>query len=59
MATKTEKINLNSRIGDRFEPVPMTPRKMVEVLDCDETQIKGLVIGQTTYKLSDRFYKRR
>ena len=57
MATKTEKINLNSRIGDRFEPVPMTPRKMVEVLDCDETQIKGLVIGQTTYKLSDRFYK--
>jgi hypothetical protein len=30
---------------------------MVEVLDCDETKIKGLAIEQTTYKLSDRFYK--
>ena len=57
MATKTEKIDMNSRIGDRFEPVPITPRQMVEALDSDEEKIKGLVLGQTTYKLSDRFYK--
>ena len=57
MAAKTEKIDMNSRIGDRFEPIPITPRQMVEVLDSDEEKIKGLVIGQTTYKLSDRFYK--
>ena len=30
---------------------------MVEVLECDDEKIKGLSIGQTTYKLSDRFYK--
>ena len=57
MAVKTEKIDMNSRIGDRFEPIPITPRRMVEVLDCDDEKIKGLSIGQTTYKLSDRFYK--
>ena len=54
---RIEKINLNTRIGDRFEPVPITPRQMVEALDCDDTKIKGLVIGQTSYKLSDRFLK--
>ena len=48
---------MDARIGDRFEPVPITPRQMVEALDCDETKIKGLVIGETTYKLSDRFFK--
>ena len=53
----TEKLDLNARIGDRFEPVPITPRQMVGALDCDETKIKGLAIGQTTCKLSDRFYK--
>ena len=57
MSRTTEKINLETRIGDRFEPVSITPRQMVEMLDSDETRIKGLVIGQTTYKLSDRFYK--
>jgi hypothetical protein len=57
MATKTEKIDMNSRIGDRFEPIAITPRQMVEALDSDEEKIKGLVLGQTTYKLSDRFYK--
>ena len=57
MTVKTEKIDMNSRIGERFEPVSITPRRMVEVLDCDDEKIKGLSIGQTTYKLSDRFYK--
>ena len=57
MATKTEKIDMNSRIGERFEPIAITPRQMVEALDSDEEKIKGLVLGQTTYKLSDRFYK--
>lgn len=57
MTAKTEKIDMNSRIGDRFESVSITPRRMVEVLDCDDEKIKGLSIGQTTYKLSDRFYK--
>ena len=57
MTVKTEKIDMNSRIGDRFEPVSITPRRMVEVLDCDDEKIKGLSIGQATYKLSDRFYK--
>ena len=57
MTTKTEKMDMNSRLGDRFEPIPITPRQMVEVLDCDDAKIKGLSIGQTTYKMSDRFYK--
>ena len=57
MAVKTEKIDMNSRIGERFEPIAITPRQMVEALDSDEEKIKGLVLGQTTYKLSDRFYK--
>ena len=30
---------------------------MVEALDCDETKIKSLVIDNSAYKLSDRFYK--
>ncbi|MBR4654410.1 MAG: hypothetical protein IKO72_13710 [Kiritimatiellae bacterium] len=54
---KAEKIDMNTWIGDRFEPIPITPRQMVEVLDSDDEKIKGLVLGQTTYKLSDRFYK--
>ena len=45
MTVKTEKIDMNSRIGDRFEPVSITPRRMVEVLDCDDEKIKGLSIG--------------
>ena len=57
MTKRQEKINLDTRIGDRFEPIPITPRQMVEALDCDDTKIKGLALGQTTYKLSDRFYK--
>ena len=57
MTKKTEKINLDTYIGDRFEPVPVTPREMVGMLDCDASKINGLVIGQSTYKLSDRFYK--
>ena len=56
MITK-EKLDINTCIGDRFEPVRITPRQMVAALDCDETKIKGLTIGQTTYKLSNRFYK--
>ena len=57
MTKAKEKLDLNARIGDRFEPVPITPRRMVEALDCDDTHIKGLTINQTTYKLSNRFYK--
>lgn len=52
-----EKIGLDGRVGDRFEPMPITPRQMVEVLDSDESKIKGLAIGGTTYKPSARFYK--
>ena len=54
--TKT-KLKQGERICDRFEPVPITPRQMVEALDCDETKIKSLVIDNSAYKLSDRFYK--
>lgn len=57
MAKTKEKLDLEMRIGDRFEPISITPRQMVEALDCDETKINGLVIDRTTYKLSDRFYK--
>ena len=57
MMKNNQKMKLDSRIGNRFEPVSITPRQMVEVLECDETKIKGLSIGQTTYKLSNRFYK--
>ena len=57
MTKATEKLSLDTRIGDHFEPVPITPRQMVDALDCDETKIKGLVIDQTTFKLSDRFFK--
>lgn len=52
-----EKIGLDGRVGNRFEPMPITPRQMVEVLDSDESKIKGLAIGGTTYKPSARFYK--
>ncbi|MBQ8112099.1 MAG: hypothetical protein IJ146_02725 [Kiritimatiellae bacterium] len=54
--TKT-KLKPGERICNRFEPVPITPRQMVEALDCDETKIKSLVIDNSAYKLSDRFYK--
>ena len=54
--TKT-KLKPGERICDRFEPVPITPRRMVEALDCEETKIKSLVIDNSAYKLSDRFYK--
>ena len=53
----TEKLGLDGRVGDRFEPMPITPRKMVEVLDSDENKIKGLAIDGTTYKPTMRFYK--
>ena len=54
--TKT-RLKPGERICNRFEPVPITPRQMVEALDCDETKIKSLVIDNSAYKLSDRFYK--
>ena len=54
--TKT-KLKPGERICNRFEPVPITPRQMVEALECDETKIKSLVIDNSAYKLSDRFYK--
>ena len=56
-AGKTQKIDLNTRIGERFEPIPITPQEMVKSLDSDSTKINGLVLDGTTYKLSDRFYK--
>ena len=54
--TKT-KLELNERIGERFEPIPVTPRGLVDMLDCDNDRIKGVCIDNTTYKLGDRFYK--
>lgn len=51
------KLDLNERIGERFEPVSITPRKMVEELDCDDDSIKGIRVGGTTYKPTERFYK--
>ena len=54
--TKT-KLKPGERICNRFEPVPLTPRQIVEALDCDDTKIKSLVIDNSAYKLSDRFYK--
>ena len=54
---KTQKIDLNTRIGERFEPIPITPHEMVKSLDSDSSKINGLVLDGTTYKLSDRFYK--
>ena len=54
---KTQKIDLNTRIGERFEPIPITPQEMVKSLDSDSSKINGLVLDGTTYKLSDRFYK--
>ena len=56
-AGKTQKIDLNTRIGERFEPIPITPHEMVKSLDSDSSKINGLVLDGTTYKLSDRFYK--
>ena len=56
-AGKPQKIDLNTRIGERFEPIPITPQEMVKSLDSDSSKINGLVLGGTTYKLSDRFYK--
>ena len=53
----TEKLGLDGRVGDRFEPMPITPRRMVEVLDSDESKINGLAIDGTTYKPTTRFYK--
>ena len=54
---RMQKLNLNTWIGDRFEPIAITPREMVKSLVCDDTKIKGLAIGDTTYSLGDRFYK--
>ena len=56
-AGKTQKIDLNTRIGERFEPIPITPHEMVKSLDSDSSKINGLVLDGATYKLSDRFYK--
>ena len=36
---KTTKLKPEGRIGERFEPIPVTPRSMVAMLDCDDTQI--------------------
>ena len=57
MKRAKEKLKPGERICSRFEPVPITPRQMVGALDCDETKINGLVIDNSSYKLSDRFYK--
>ena len=56
-AGKPQKIDLNTRIGERFEPIPITPQEMVKSLDSDSSKINGLVLDGATYKLSDRFYK--
>ena len=58
MAKKnTTALNPDERIGDRFEPIPITPRRMVEMLDCDSESIKGLRIDGQSYKPTERFYK--
>ena len=44
-------------LGDRFEPVPTTPKRLAEMLDCSNDRILGVRVGNETYKLSDRFYK--
>ena len=53
----TEKLGLDGRVGGRFEPMPITPRQMAEVLESDESEIKGLAIDGTTYRPTTRFYK--
>ena len=55
MAKKnTTALNPDERIGDRFEPIPITPRRMVEMLDCDSESIKGLRIDGQSYKPTER-----
>lgn len=51
------KLCLQERIGKRFEPVSITPRRIVEELDCDDDSIKGIRVGNTLYRPTERFYK--
>lgn len=51
------KLGLQKRIGERFEPISITPRGMVDELDCDDDSIKGIRVGNTLYKPTERFYK--
>ena len=54
---KTTKLKPDERIGERFEPIPVTPRSMVAMLDCDDTQINGLILDGRSYRPTERFYK--
>ena len=54
---KTTKLRPDERIGERFEPIPVTPRSMVAMLDCDDTQINGLILDGRSYRPTERFYK--
>ena len=55
--TKTGILGPDERIGERFEPVPVTPRQMVAMLDSDNLKINGLVVGNRSYAPTERFYK--
>ena len=57
MASKNTTLDPNERIGERFEPLPITPRRMVEMLDSDSEKINGLVIDGRSYKPTERFYR--
>ena len=58
MAKKnTTALKPDERIGERFEPIPTTPRRLVEMLDSDSESIKGLMIDGQSYKPTERFYK--
>ena len=51
------RIDKDMEFQDRFEPVSITPKMLVGMLDCDNDRIKGVKVGDRLYKLTDRFYK--
>lgn len=50
-------VNKETSFKDRFEPMSITPKGLVDMLDCDNDSIKGVKVGDRLYKLTDRFYK--
>lgn len=47
----------NDEFIDRFEPIPISPRELVNRLDADDNSLKGIIVDGERYSISPRFIK--
>ena len=47
----------NDELTDRFEPIAVSPRELVNQLDADTASLRGIIVDGERYSVSQRFLK--